>query len=91
MRERSPFKESFPTEELTSEKRFVKMAEQWGRGLAAEHARAEKITDYSLGREVEKLTAGKEAHFETVVREVAFGYADQVEEDWQTFLRELAP
>jgi len=91
VRERSPFKESFPTEDLTSKKSFRGMAAQWGRGLATEHARADKITDYSLASEVAKLTDGKHSHFRAMVREVAFGYADQVEEDWGTFLKHLAP
>ncbi len=91
VRERSPFKESFPTEDLTSKKLFRGMAAQWGRSLATEHARADKITDYSLAGEVAKLTDGKHSHFRVLVREVAFGYADQVEEDRQTFLKHLAP
>lgn len=91
VRERSPFKKSFRTEELDTKKRFVEMAEQWGRGLATEHARAAEITTYSLAKEVGKLTDGKRKHFIRVVQEVAFGYADQVEEDYEIFLTQLAP
>ncbi len=91
VRERSPFKESFPTEELTSKKDFRAMAQHWGRGLATEHARADKITDYSLAKEVGELTDGKHSEFQAMVRQVAFGYADQVAEDWETFLKHLAP
>ena len=92
VRERSPYKESFPAEEeLTSEKRFVRMAEQWGRCLATEHARADGIMDYHLGEEVGALVGERDGEFRRVVREVAFGYAVQVESDWQTFVRDLAP
>ena len=92
VRERSPYKESFPAEEeLTSEKRFVRMAEQWGRGLATEHARADGIMDYSLSEEVAELVGEQDGEFRRVVREVAFGYAAQVESDWETFVRDLAP
>lgn len=92
VRERSPFKESFPAEEeLTSEKRFVRMAEQWGRCLATEHARADGIMDYSLSEEVAELVGEHDGEFRRVVREVAFGYAEQVASDWETFVRDLAP
>jgi uncharacterized protein (DUF2252 family) len=91
VRERSPHKKSSPTEELDSEKRLVEMAEQWGRGLATEHARAAEITAYCLAEEVSRLTDGKHRQFSKLVKQVAFGYADQVQADYQVFLSSLAP
>ena len=91
VRERSPFKKSFPTEELSSKTRFVEMAEQWGRALATEHARAAEITSYSLAKAVSARTDGKRRQFIKMVQEVAFSYADQVEEDYEIFLTHLWP
>jgi len=39
--ERSPFKESFPLDELDSDTRLTKLSEQWGAILASAHARAD--------------------------------------------------
>ncbi len=86
VRQRSPYKASFPTGQLKTGKRFTRMSEQWGRALATEHARAAGITTYSLADEVGRLTRGKRRQFARMVREVAFGYADQVEEDYRIFL-----
>eukprot|EP00897_Mesotaenium_endlicherianum_P006429 jgi/Mesen1/5814/ME000296S05103 len=75
VRERSPYKQSFPALKkeargtfkglaLTSEKRFTSLAEQWGMILATEHAHARHDFDGAMGRfkfrqEVESLTAGE--------------------------------
>lgn len=90
VRELSPFKESLDTDKLNSEKRFIKLAEQWGIVLATAHARAdkdfdEKLVPYSLEKQVDELTDGRHEEFRALVREVAFEYADQVEADWNNF------
>lgn len=96
VRERSPYKELFPVENLTSADRFTKLAEQWGAILASSHARADKdykstIFDYSFDKEVDVLTDGKHSAFRAQVRDIARSYAAQVGRDYQTFLDALAP
>jgi uncharacterized protein (DUF2252 family) len=96
VRERSLFKETFPTEILDSKTRFSKLAEQWGIILATDHARALSAFDseYPLGfrrnrrfkEEVSRRTDGLHDEFRALVREIAFGYADQVHEDWHAFV-----
>jgi len=90
VRERSPYKDTFPTEDLTSMTRFTKLAEQWGTLLATQHARADKDWDqsvfpHSLDSEVDALTDGDHAGFRALVRSVAIDYADQVEYDYASF------
>jgi len=95
VRERSPFKETFPAaEEITSKTRFVKMAEQWGTILATAHARADKdysstLIDYSVDKAIDEQTDGQHAAFRSLVREIAFSYATQVVHDWNTFVQYL--
>ena len=102
VRERSPYKEAYPTNKaemkkkqrkfaLNTEKRFSKIAKQWGRIMATDHARADQVLPYDLVAEVLKLTKGEHKEFRHMVRDVAFGYADQVEVDWGYFVKELAP
>ena len=96
VRERSPFKKSLETTELTSKKSFEKVVKQWARILATAHARADKDFDtslvpYSFEDEVGKLTDGNHKAFRELVRDVAFAYAKQVEEDYDDFTDVLKP
>lgn len=95
VRERSPFKEAFPTEKLEKAKQYHKMAEQWGLILATEHKRGAQSLyknegDFTLEKEVNRLTEGQHDRFRLLVRELAFRYASQVEADWHYFLKENA-
>jgi uncharacterized protein (DUF2252 family) len=90
VRERSPYKESFPAETLDTTTRFNKLAEQWGLVLATAHARADKdfsdtYVAYSVDKQIDEETDGEHAAFRALVREIAFDYADQVQLDWQVF------
>ncbi len=58
--------------------------------LATDLARADQVLPYSLEDEVARATAGRHAEFRALVREVAFGYADQVAADWESFVKGLA-
>ena len=98
VRERSPFKETYPTESLTTATAFVEMATVWGEVLATDHARAVRgLRDddkrYDLAREVTERTEGKAARrdFLAMVRDYAFEYANQVEADHRTFLEAMQP
>ena len=96
VRERSFFKKAFPVEKLDSGTRFAKMAMQWGAILAFDHSStAESFSsEYdwamvplhsSLNVRVRELTDNCQKTFQTLVCEIAFTYADQVETDWQNF------
>ena len=95
VRERSPYKDEFPIDELTSDERLSKLAEQWGIILATDHARADRDfdSDYvanSFEDAVDDLTDGHHDEFRALTREVAREYADQVAADYQTFLSDVA-
>ncbi|EYF06748.1 Hypothetical protein CAP_1445 [Chondromyces apiculatus DSM 436] len=91
VRERSPWKDTFPTEDLTSLTRLTKLAEQWGEVLAAHHARADRdwnaaVQPHAVDDTIDALTDGDHAGFRALVRAVALPYADQVALDHQSFL-----
>ncbi|AKT36851.1 DUF2252 domain-containing protein [Chondromyces crocatus] len=91
VRERSPWKATFPTEELTSLTRLTKLSEQWGEVLAAHHARSDRdwdagIQPHDLDATIKARSAGDHAGFRALVRSIAIPYADQVALDHQSFL-----
>ncbi len=90
VRERSPLKGDFPTEKLNTEKKYVKLAEQWGAILATEHKRAGRHLNaendpFLLENAVRKLTDGRHEEFWKLTEQIAFRYADQVRQDWIYF------
>ncbi len=90
VRERSPFKDTFASEELTEPAAFVSLANAWGRVLATAHARADKDFDddvipYQFEEKVGKVTDGKVEEFKALVADIANEYASVVEADWKTF------
>ncbi|MCP3962837.1 MAG: DUF2252 domain-containing protein [bacterium] len=98
VRERSPFKETYDTTKLTSEKEFVDLARIWAKVLASDHACAVRDLEvddksYSIAREVTKLTTGgrNRPDFLALVRDQAFEYANQVEADYATFKDAMDP
>lgn len=99
VRERSPFKKTFPTEDLTSEESFVEMANVWAKVLATYHNRAVRnltVDDepYSIAVEVVRLTSkGSRSRedFKALVRDVAFEYANQVDADCGYFREAMQP
>ncbi len=99
VRERSPFKETFPTESLTTEDAFVEMAQIWAKVMATDHARAVRHLEvddepYSLAKTVVGLTSrgerGRE-DFKALVRDAAFEYAEQVAADYGAFVDAVKP
>lgn len=94
-RERSPFKATFPGEDLDSETRLGNLAEQWGAILATAHARADQdfradLISYSFDAQVDNLTDGFHDEFRALVREVAHEYAQRVQDDHATFASYVA-
>jgi uncharacterized protein (DUF2252 family) len=95
VRERSPFKDTFPTADLDTETRFGNLAEQWGAILATAHARADKdfradLISYSLDAKVDDLTDGFHGEFRALVREIAHEYGQQVQADDAAFASYVA-
>ncbi len=91
VREISPYKKSLKTENLTDKDSFIEVAQQWGKILATDHARADKdfdkkLVSTSLEKQVKKITDGKHQEFRALVREVAFKYAEQVKVDYRSFV-----
>ncbi len=89
VRERSPYKEAFPLDELDKAKRFEKMAEQWGKILATAHSRAAETmltqTALTFAKNVDKLAGKKANEFIEQIQKVAKTYAAQVDLDYQAF------
>jgi uncharacterized protein (DUF2252 family) len=91
VRERSPWKETFDSTELTSMTRFTNLAEQWGELLSTHHARGDKdwdasILPHSVDSEIDARTDGDHAGVRAKVRSIALSYADQVKYDYDSFL-----
>jgi uncharacterized protein (DUF2252 family) len=90
VRERSPFKETLPSEDLKDEKSFLDMSKQWATVLATGHEQASRYLYNPLGKQIAKITKGRRKEFQAMVREIAFGYANQVDLDWNYFVKSLA-
>ncbi len=98
VRERSPFKETFPTESLTTATAFVELAGTWAEVMATYHARAVRDLrvdgkEYSIAEEVTERTnsAAGRRDFLAMVRDYAFEYANQVDADYATFMEAIQP
>jgi uncharacterized protein (DUF2252 family) len=90
--ERSPWKEDFPLEDLTSGPLLLELAQVWGAVLADAHARADNDFEsgglrYSFEAELAPLIEGDNGMaFDAVGLTVAREYADQAEADYAVFL-----
>ncbi|MBC7182134.1 MAG: DUF2252 family protein, partial [Marinobacter sp.] len=95
IRERSPFKDDFPTDKLDNKKHFLKMAGIWGEVLATEHKRASRSVNpdepFLFEQTLKQLTKDRESEFVTLVSAIASHYAECVERDFQTFLDTFEP
>jgi uncharacterized protein (DUF2252 family) len=92
VREVSPFKESLPTSSLNSASELESLASQWGLIIAAGHARADKdfsesLVGGSVDKAIDELTDGDHDGFRKLVRNIAISYAEQVSQDYQSFLK----
>ena len=90
VRERSPFKNDFPTETLTQPKKYLKMASQWATIMATKHLRAARRLNHSLDQYVFEATINRIAHdreeeFAIFTTRIAKSYAKQVRKDWLYF------
>ena len=91
VREISAYKESLKTQKLEDKDSLVEVAQQWGKILATNHARAdrdfdENLVPNSLEKQVTKITDRKHKKFRELVNEVAFQYAEQVKIDYLSFV-----
>ncbi|UYG07125.1 DUF2252 domain-containing protein [Halomonas sp. M4R1S46] len=90
VRERSPFKDDFPTHKLDGAKPYRKLARQWGRILAREHLRGARALHPDdparFARSVCARIEGRQDHFIAMVATLALSYADCVGQDYRTFV-----
>jgi uncharacterized protein (DUF2252 family) len=93
VRERSPFKDDFPTKKLKSAKHLNKMAALWGQILATEHKRGSRALNtgdlFLFEETLSALTANREKDFVGLASAIAKHYADCVEQDYRSFLETL--
>lgn len=90
VRERSPFKEDYPTEKLKKLKHYKQMARYWGRILACAHIRGSHslLPNDPAGfatTVTQRVGARRERFFE-VLNTLAFAYADCTTQDYHWFL-----
>lgn len=89
VRERSPFKQDFPTDRLDKKKAFYRLARQWGEILATEHRRAARILNadapFAFEGALHHKTDGRERAFDRLLVAIATHYADCVTEDHARF------
>ncbi|GAA0618512.1 DUF2252 domain-containing protein [Halomonas beimenensis] len=94
VRERSPFKEDFPTHKLDGAKPYRKLARQWGRILAREHLRGARAMHPDdpgrFARAVADRIEGRREPFVAMVSTLALSYADCVRQDYHTFLESMS-
>ncbi|MCL7940463.1 DUF2252 domain-containing protein [Halomonas sp. ATCH28] len=90
VRERSPYKEDFPTHKLDGAKPYRQLVRQWGRILAREHLRgAHALSPDDPGcfaRAVGACVEGRLERCVDMVTTLALSYADCVRQDYRTFL-----
>ncbi|HBS06007.1 MAG TPA: hypothetical protein DEA96_13655 [Leptospiraceae bacterium] len=93
IRERSPFKEDFPTRDTKRAKDYRKMAKQWGGLLARGHLRGAsdlgptRATDFASY--MKAIKKKRKSRFLDFLESIATGYADCVEQDFQTFQKAI--
>lgn len=89
VRERSPFKQDFPTHTLEKRKDFFRLARQWGEILATEHRRAARLLNvdapFAFEAALHDRTDGRERAFDRLLIAIATHYADCVAEDHARF------
>lgn len=88
VRERSPYKETFPISVLYDKPRLAALAEQWGVVLGSAHARGDReipTTRLPFAVEVTNLTDGRREQFAADLGEIALAYAERVAFDFQIF------
>ena len=93
VRERSPFKQDFPTDRLEAKKDVYRLARQWGQILATEHCRAGRVLNEDAPSTFEQAlrdrSAGREAAFIRLLVAIATHYADCVTADHARFCQGL--
>ena len=90
VRERSPFKNDFPTETLVKPKTYFQMASQWAIIMATKHLRAARRLNHSLDQYVfeatiNRITKDRDEEFAVFTTRIAKSYAKQVRKDWLYF------
>ncbi len=86
IRERSPYKSYFPTELLNTEKRFVKLAMQWGSILATAHINGNK--DFALANVLE-ISVKMKKEFANLVYSTAIEFAAYNNKIYKSFINKF--
>ena len=92
IKERSPFKANFRSDELKKPKQLYFMARVWGTLLASRHKRASYVlneTAHEMPIAFKEMVKGKEREFKALVSSVALRYADRVKDDYRCFVSML--
>lgn len=90
VRERSPFKNDFPTETLEKPKTYLQMASQWATIMATKHLRAARRLNHALDQYVfeatiNRIARDREEEFAVFATRIAKSYAKHVRKDWLYF------
>ena len=90
VRERSPFKNDFPTETLVKPKTYFQMAEQWAIIMATKHLRAARrlnqyVDEYVFEATINRIAKDRDEEFAIFTTRIAKSYAKQVRKDWLYF------
>lgn len=92
VRERSPFKEDFPTHKIGEAKPYRKLVRQWGRILAREHLRGARALNQDdparFARSVCARLDGRLDYFVEMVTTLAVSYAECVTQDYRFFVED---
>lgn len=90
IRERSPFKEDFPTEDCNKFKEYRSMARIWGQILARAHLQGAReihpARPSNMAAHLKLIRKQRKKQFLHLLVETAFQYADCVERDYQAFM-----
>jgi uncharacterized protein (DUF2252 family) len=90
VRERSPFKNDFPTSKLKTAKDYLAMAKQWSEIMAKKHLQAARklngsVDPYVFEATINRIARDRIEEFEVFVDGIAHSYAKQVRRDWLYF------
>ena len=90
VRERSPFKNDFPTVMLEKTKNYYRMAAQWAEIMATKHLRAARRLNHSVDQYVfeatiNRIARDREEEFAIFTARTAKSSAKQVRKDWLYF------
>lgn len=89
LRERSPYKQTLPSNKLTGVERFTALAEQWGEIAAVAHMRGQSgLSTHTIDQgfaAMANIMLQREQQLHQELWEFAYSYSQQVQLDYQVF------